>query len=67
MFYIKGIGGYLTSLDKLAFSNTLFKEGTPHPAGALAVSFGTREFAQTQLNAFSKKFPNNNRLEIVEE
>jgi hypothetical protein len=67
MFYIKGIGGYLTSLDTLKVSNTLFKEGTPHPADAVAVSFGTREFAQTQLDAFNKKFSNNNRFEVVEE
>jgi hypothetical protein len=68
VFYIKGTGGYLTSLDRLAVCGTLTKEGQSGPAGINpAVSFGTREFAQTQLEAFNKKFPNNNRFAVVEE
>lgn len=68
MFYIKGTGGYLTSLDKLAVCGTLAKEGQPRPAGIdPAVSFGTKEFAQTQLEAFNKKFPNNNKFAVIEE
>lgn len=68
MFYIKGTGGYLTSLEKLAVCGTLTKEGQPRPAGIQpAVSFGTKEFAQTQLDAFDRKFPNHNRFEVVEE
>ena len=68
MFYIKGTGGYLTSLDKLAVCGTLAKEGQPRPAGIdPALSFGTKEFAQTQLEAFNKKFPNHNKFAVVEE
>jgi hypothetical protein len=68
VFYIKGIGGYLTSLDKLAVCGTLTKEGQPCPAGIdPSLSFGTKEFAQLQLEQFNKKFPNPNRFEVVEE
>jgi hypothetical protein len=68
VFYIKGTGGYLTSLDRLVVCGTLTKEGGPRPEGiAPSVAFGTREFAQTQLDAFNKKFPNLNNFKVVEE
>jgi hypothetical protein len=68
VFYIKGTGGYLTSLDRLVVSGRLTKAGDPRPVGfEPAVSFGTRDFAQTQLETFNKKFPNSNNFKVVEE
>lgn len=68
MYYIKGIGGYLTSLDNLSMSQKKFVEGEARPAGApITPSFGTNEFAQLMLDAFNAKFPNNNKLEVVQE
>jgi hypothetical protein len=68
VFYIKGTGGYLTSLEKLSVCGTLFKEGQSRPADVgPALSFGTKEFAETQLAAFNKKFPNHNKFAVVEE
>jgi hypothetical protein len=68
VYYIKGTGGYLSSMDKLLMTGRKFVEGEARPADApITPSFGTKEFAELMLKAFNEKFPNHNKLEVVKE
>ena len=65
MYYIKGIGGYLCSVDQLKMNQ---RKGAPAFMNATALEFSTREEAEKALDTALKNFGNiPNRLTGVEE
>jgi hypothetical protein len=65
IFYIKGIGGYLCSTERLVMNQ---KKNAPAAMNATALEFATKEEAEAALATALKKFGSiPNQLKVVEE
>lgn len=64
MFYIKGIGGYLCSTERLKMNQ---RKNAPAFMNATALEFSTEQEAKDALATAVKNFGNVNKLEVIEE